>query len=488
MRTAFALCAAALLRAYAAHAQAPFSLDTTFRATFPTWYVASALPLPDGKVLVAGQVHPPDEPFPLIHAGLCRLNADGSWDESFPESSIGRGKITPWVDRFYVSSSQTVRRVHYNGAQDFSFIEMNLGLYFTSLQGGDYHVFPDGRVVMSGMHMLNDPVRGFVGDYNFIWFSNQGYLDTTRTHRSGNGALYDFIELPDGKFIADYNGTVYDGRPTSGIQRMHPDGSLDTTFYAGVQWGEAQCFLPAPGGRVYAAGMFGLAAAPTDTLHLVRLLPNGQLDPAFNNTLHLDLGDLDGLGGTIFTMHQLTEDRILVLGKFVAVDGVAHRGLAVVDTTGTLVDLGAGTGCGPYIYQGYNYGGFQGAAPYGEDQLLVFGAYHGYDDGVVNDTAQRFISRLNIGSLYVGEAERSGSTSLSTYPNPASGSLTVDLAGPYTPGMLVLRDALGHRVLELRCGSATCRLDLNTIANGTYHLHLVTDNGFGAVQRIVVQH
>ncbi|MBK9146730.1 MAG: T9SS type A sorting domain-containing protein [Flavobacteriales bacterium] len=475
-------------------AQAPFALDTTFRAEFQTWYVSSALPLEDGRVIISGQIHELDEPFPFTFQPVVRLNVDGTWDETFLENTPGGalpggGKLTPWEDRFYANSTQTVVRLKYDGLVDPTFIPMNNGPYFTSLQGGDYHVFPDGRVVMSGNHTLYDSVRGFEGPHNFIWFSNQGYLDTTRTHRTGNGALYDFIELPDGKFIAGTFGTVYDGRPTSRVQRMHPDGSLDTTFFAGVQWGEAQCFLPAGNDRVYAGGMFGLAANPTDTLHLVRFLPNGDLDPSFNNHLSFELGELDGLGAIVFAMHQLAPDRILLLGKFVSIDGVPHRGLAVVDTSGALIDLGVGTGCGPYVYQNYTYGGFQGAVPYGTDQLLVFGAYHGYDDGVTNDTLQRFVSRLNIGSLYVGEVERPRACTVLAYPNPTNGELVVELSPTAnTQHVIALLDALGRKVLETNATGARTLLNLTLLDNGTYQLEVRGGDGRAVVQRVVVQH
>ena len=488
MRTAFALCAAALLRAYAAHAQAPFSLDTTFRATFPTWYVASALPLPDGKVLVAGQVHPPDEPFPLIHAGLCRLNADGSWDESFPESSIGRGKITPWVDRFYVSSSQTVRRVHYNGAQDFSFIEMNLGLYFTSLQGGDYHVFPDGRVVMSGMHMLNDPVRGFVGDYNFIWFSNQGYLDTTRTHRSGNGALYDFIELPDGKFIADYNGTVYDGRPTSGIQRMHPDGSLDTTFWAGAGYANIGEFLPTTNGRVYVGGSMVISGEP-DTLNLVRMLPNGSLDPSFNNHHDLGLSALSGIDGVVSGIYPFDGDKLIIVGAFESIDGQPYKSIAVIDTTGTLLPIGAGTGCGNYTYQGFTYGGFDALVPCGVDSFYIYGAYHGYNDGAVNDPAQRFISRLVGPYLEVGipAEDARNAQHWSLQPNPAQDLVTITCPTCEGLAQIVIQDAIGRDVHRATVNGERFDLQIPALSHGAYTVALMHQGQALGVKRLLIQ-
>lgn len=485
-----------LAAGWMASAQAPFALDTTFRAEFQTWYVASALVQYDGKVILSGRIHELDEPFPFTYQHVVRLTADGTWDDTFLQNTPGGalpggGKLTHWEDRFYASSTQTVVRLQYNGLVDPTFIPMNDGPYFISSQGGDYHVFPDGRVVMSGNHTLYDSIRGFEGPHNFIWFSNQGYLDTTRTHRSGNGALYDFIELPDGKFIAGTFGTVYDGRPTSRVQRMHPDGSLDTTFFAGVQWGEAQCFLPAGGGRVYAGGMFGLAANPSDTLHLVRFLPNGELDPSFNNHLSFEKGsELDGTGAIIFAMHPLAEDRILALGRFVKVDGEDHFGLAIVDTTGALVPLGAGTGCGPTTYQGFTSRTFLGAVQAGGDALYVYGNYHGYDDGLMNDTLQRFVSRLDIGSLYVGEAEAPlrSATLLRAYPNPTNGELVVELSPThYEQHMIALRDALGRKVLETNGSGTRTVLELTLLDDGIYHLEVRAGDGRIAVQRIVVQ-
>lgn len=475
-------------------AQQPFELDTTFRAGFETWYVASALPMADGKVLVSGQIHEIDEPFPFTFQSVVRLNANGTWDDSFlqgvPGGALpGGGKLTHWIDRFYVGTAQTVKRILYTPQVDPSFIPMNTGPYFSSLQGGDYHVFPDGRLVMSGSHLLSDEVRGFVGTYNFIWFSNEGYLDTTRIHRKGNGALYDFLELPDGKFIAGGLCTVYDGQPTSYIQRMNADGSLDTSFFTNTIWGEANAFLPMPDGRVYAGGYFTIGSDP-DTLNLVRFLPDGTLDPTFNNYLQFTKGDLDGLAPIVFDLYPLAADRILVLGRFVTVAGQEHYGLAVVDSSGVLVELGTGTGCGPTTYQGYTSRTPLGAVAYGTDQLLVFGNYHGYDDGVINDTLQRFVSRLNIGSLYVGEAERQlQPTSVSAYPNPTTGELVVetDLV-PNEQHIIVLRNVVGNMVLQQRTNSTKTFLNLNPLANGIYQLEVHARDGLVAVQRIVVQH
>ena len=484
MRNALALGMSTLVCICDAAAQVPFALDTTFRVECDTWYVASALPVEDGRVIISGQVKFEGDIY--FRTGAL-LNSDGTRNTAFPDVAYMGGKLTRLNDWIYSANGQVVRRQFMDGTLDDSFILMNTGPYFTSLQGGDYHVFPDGRVVMSGMHMLNDPVRGFVGDYNFIWFSNQGYLDTTRTHRNGNGALYDFIQLPDGKFIADYNGTVYDGRPTSGIQRMHPDGSLDTTFWTGAGYAQVGGFRTTSGGRVYVGGSMIIAGEP-DTLNLVRLMPDGSLDPAFNNHLDLGLVDLTGIDGVISGIYPFDGDKLIVVGGFETIDGQPRNSIAVVDTNGVLLPIGAGTGCDNYTHQGFTYGSFQGLVPCGVDSFFIYGAYHGYDDGVVNDTGQRFISRLVGPYLEVGipVEDALNAPPWKLHPNPAHDLVTITCPACEGPVQIVIQDASGRLLMQQPIASPTT-LNLNTLADGLYHIELHSSNERLAHQRLVVQ-
>src|SRR5690606_4852326 len=152
---------------------------------------------------------------------------------------------------------------------------------------GDYHVYPDGRILMSGRHILSDTLRGFVGHYNLIWFSNEGYLDTTRTHRRSNYTnglcqLSHFAELPNSQFICSGTCTEFEGKEVDRIFRVNADGTPDTTFRTGVYVGDVKSFLPLTDGRVYVGGNFRRTEAPEDTLRLVRFMPDGSLDPTFN--------------------------------------------------------------------------------------------------------------------------------------------------------------------------------------------------------------
>ena len=66
-------------------------------------------------------------------------------------------------------------------------------------------MYPDGRVLVCGLHELSDSIRGYVGFYDLIWFSNQGYLDTTAHHRQGNGIMQGGNFLFEDGHVSWYN-------------------------------------------------------------------------------------------------------------------------------------------------------------------------------------------------------------------------------------------------------------------------------------------
>ena len=212
---------AALLAATMAFAQTLFSLDTTFKAQLshtlngPGATVNHLLPLEDGSMLIAGSFRFPWDPVPPTQSRTgTRLLSNGMPDLDYPQF-YGGGRLTRWNDRFYVGGAN-VRRRFMDGTVDPSFIPMTLGPYFNSGIAGDYHVFPDGRVLMTGGHILSDTIRGFTGAHNFIWFSNEGYLDTTRIHRKGNGTINTLHQTADGKFIVSCGlCTTVSLRPTT---------------------------------------------------------------------------------------------------------------------------------------------------------------------------------------------------------------------------------------------------------------------------------
>ena len=351
---------------------------------------------------------------------------------------------------------------------------MNSSPYFSSFQGGDYHVYPDGRILMSGLHALSDTIRGFTGDHCLIWFSNEGYLDTTGAHhRKCWGSLDFFRELPDGKFIGSGSTSTWDGQPASNIIRFHADGALDTTFQAHVWWGQAFGFLPLEDGRVYAAGLFRIDGIP-DTLHLVRFMPDGSLDPSFNNLIKFRIVELSGGYGAVPSrVYTHDNGRLLVLGGFELVEGHSRLGICMLDTTGQVIeDVFVNAGCGNYNYNGFIHGSPAGMKLAPDGNYYIWGAYHGYNDGTTNDTTQRFISRLY--GLDVGVGEQGGEESqlLKIYPNPAQDQVTfvIDHTLLEDGAELVVLDLHGREVYGQRLQQQKDQVvwDTRSIAQGTY--------------------
>ena len=438
------LATASLVVVKDARPQQPFDLDTTFRTEINTWYVSSILPQADGRVIISGQLKFPGD---LSFRSGARLNVDGSWDPSFASPAYMGGKLTSWNGRVYQQNGPGIRRSWPDGALDTDYV-INPP-YVSPLQGGDYHVYSDGRILLSGVHVLSDSIRGYEGLHCLCWLSNTGYLDTTAHHRTCSGSLDVFSPLLNGQFIGSLgtspNTASWDGQPTSNILRFDADGALDTTFVTNVWWGEAFAYWPLPDGRVYAGGHFRITGI-LDTLQLVRFLPDGSLDPMFNNYLNFAPGELDGSSPGPTCIHPLDAGRLIVTGGFQWVNGQQRGGICVVDTNGNLLnDYFNASGGGSYLYQGLSTGTVRGIIPAAtNDGWYIWGSYHGYDDGTNNDTLQRMVSRLYGLNVGLGE-DQDPQMQVTAHPNPGGNHIRFNgLAhgGPVQVGVIDARGVL----------------------------------------------
>ena len=469
------------------HPQVTFDVDTNFRTGIDRVYVSSALPLADGTVILSGQMRVPG--FPTEKRTI-KLDALGALDPSFNASSLGSGKLTAWNnDRTYVASITAVRRLLPDGQQDPDFIEMNSGPYFSSLQGGDYHVFPDGRVLMSGAHILSDTQRGFEGLYNLIWFSSQGYLDTTRIHRYCDEVIFAIEAQSDGKFLCSGTMHSYEDQPVQCIFRVQPDGALDTEFNADLQWGEAVAFATLDDGKILAGGSFKQIGSE-DTLSLVRLMPDGVLDPTFELLYFKKSYRPDALY-LVSGIMPMADGRMVVTGGFDRINGEVRGCVAILDANGHLLnDAFTGNGCDTILTENGITKSVRGITAAPDGSFYIYGGYHGYDDGTTNDTTQQMVSRLY--GLGVGVQEHSNTMStLNIYPNPAGNWVTLNVALVYEPtdAALIVQDLAGRTVQRIRVGSViqTLLLDTRAFAPGAYTVQLMDKDTILSTQKLVIR-
>jgi len=488
--------AALLVGAATACAQQPFDLDLSYRTQIDEIYVSSIAVLSNNQILASGVISFNGS---SQEHGCVRLNPDGSRDNSFPTFpySYGGSKITPWNDRYYVAGGLP-RRLTPNGLVDNSFQSLNDNPEFSSGQSADYFVYPDGSVVITGYHIVNVPDSGWQNIYCLIWFNNDGTLDLTRQPRYGNGTINLIVPQPDGKFLLSGSCTTWEGQPTPNIFRVHADGTLDTSFTCAMGWGEAFSMTVLEDGRIITSGLFKTSFSSPDTLHSIRLMPNGNLDPTFHNNLDVEvLPWLPPLWPNnpihwyerAFPDHKrLSDGRIVLHGSHFRIDGQERKGLAMLDADGNLLpEPFAGEGCGRYYNPGYNwlYGDISGLLESPDGYIYIWGAYHGYDDGTTNDPTQRFVSRLY--GLNVGMQEQTLAP-LQLQPNPTYGPLSVTLPANTAAQHAEVLDAHGRMVWSKALGASTeqVQLDLAALSEGAYVLRLRLKDGAVRHGRFVI--
>jgi hypothetical protein len=470
------------------NAQWSFTVDTTFQVQLVQQNVNSLLLNDDGTLIASGRMQLPEEPN---EKRLCRFLPSGIRDASFNNSGMGGGRLVRWEDKIYTTTG-VVRRLNMDGTLDESFTMQTD--YFGPLQGGDYHVYPDGRVLISGNHQLWDSIRGFVGRHQLIWFTNVGSLDTTRTHRSGgNCAVYRFAELPNGQFICSGLCDQFDGHEIDRIFRVHADGSVDTTFRTGVFIGSVGDYLPLADGRVYVAGNFRRTEAPMDTLRLVRFMPDGSLDPTFTIP-QFSIGALPYIfGGYGTSVRRWLDGNLLVTGLFTSINGQPRGGICLLDSTGSVLPAFANSALGWYTFGSFTTASIQSVAyDTTNAQLYICGAYSGYTDATGHYPDQRFITRLNVQELTTGLEEKAApQATLRLWPNPGVSDVWLHYAVPSNRGtvQLRIRDAQGRMTHTLQASGAEGQVvwDTRGIAPGVYTVELFVSGAVERTERLVIQ-
>jgi uncharacterized delta-60 repeat protein len=215
------------------------SLDPTFEARVLSPGQVNALArLSNGKTLVAGAFSFMDG---VARAKIARVNSDGSLDTSFnPGTGFDAGEAP------------------------IQLVEQPDGKV---LAAGGYFYSYNGTPLPSIVRLNTDGSR----DSSFsVSFSNPGYAQAVALQ-------------PDGKILIGGTFSTVNGVSRTGIARLNPDGTLDTTFNAVLNIAFVQKILVEANGRITIGGSFSsVNGFPRN--NIARLETNGALDQAFNPT------------------------------------------------------------------------------------------------------------------------------------------------------------------------------------------------------------
>lgn len=469
---------AALLAASTGRGQLAWVMDTTFRTDIE-WRGVSDIEFRPNGTWISGE-------FKYLNDAMNWPRYSAVLDEfgnriiTF-ETAGGGGMMAPWgEDRFYVRNAQgLIRKFYSDGSIDGSFnIET---IFSSSTHGGDFHVYPDGKVLMTGSHDLWSLAdTSFQGpQYCLVRWDSTGLPDPTFQHRQcQSGIVMKIWQQPDGKFLLAGVQSMYDGQPVGHILQVLEDGSIDTTFHTTIDYGSAGDYYRYPDGRLLFAGYFHTPELPNDTVQLLRLMPDGTVDHTFN----YDLDFLHVLGPNVVASTQgvfmLDPATLLISGEFTEVNNEWKGGILAIDTAGNVLpDHFPGMGCDSLIsLPNILTLGLRDIEQAPDGSLYAYGNFHGFDDGYINDPEQRMIVRLRQVNIGVQQNEPKESKA-KVYPNPGMNEVRIEWPG-HVIASWVLRSSDGRSVLHGQSAATVTTFDVAQMATGVYMLSVLDAQGF----------
>ena len=308
----------------------PGRIDPTFvPAPGTNDAVNVVIPQPDGKVIVAGRFTQANN---VGRNRIARFNFNGSLDTGFNPGSGADAEITAAVlqpdGRIVVAGRFTsfngithnrVCRLNADGSVDQSF-GLGAGINNSALA---LALQSDGRILVGGQFTQVDLALRF----NLARLNTNGSVDLTFNPGNGpNGDVNAIVIQPNGAIIIGGTFIGYNGFARGGIARVLADGTLDFSFDSGVGTGGNVFALALQhNGQIVLGGRFVQYAGINRTF-IARVSSNGALDPGFNPVQD----------SWVQSLAVEPDDRILVGGFFTMINGVPRSRVARLNTNGSV--------------------------------------------------------------------------------------------------------------------------------------------------------
>ncbi len=237
---------------------------------------------------------------------------------------------------------------------------------------------------------------------------------SVRSDSSGWYSVQAMAVQNDDKVLVGGEFDSFNGTSAVGLVRLNVNGSVDQSFnteYVNVTW----CIAMQPDGKIIVAGR-----SSSYYNHIARLHANGELDTTFDAGLGVS-GEGYGIG--IGTVTLQSDGKILIGGKFDTVDGTARKGIARLNSDGS-VDQSFQPGAGIH----WNFNPMESlvhaVAVQTDGKIVIGGWFDSY-----NGTPMSGIARLN------------SDGSLDETFDPGSGTTDVFQIAIQTDGKIVIGGA-----------------------------------------------
>lgn len=299
------------------------SHDTSFIGTAAAGSIVRSVEFQGSSILVGGDFSSMDG---VTRIAVARLGVNGSLDTSFvPSSFINSAMVvTAQLDgKVLVGGNGSVARLNSNGTMDGTFV----------LGGGTNRTVntilaaPNQQILIGGMLSSVPTTGGGAGPPGVRKLNPDGSLDDTYLTRNGatDAEIHKMRLQPDGKILITGAFTTVGRLPRSGFARLNSDGTVDSTFDPGLR---ANAMATQPDGKIVIGGSQG-----SDGINrFYRLESNGTIDPSFS----ADSGLSSLSSPNVEDLVVQADGKILAVGSFETINGIGKKSLVRLDPDGNI--------------------------------------------------------------------------------------------------------------------------------------------------------
>jgi len=378
----------------------PGQLDTTFvPAPGTNDAVNVVIPQPDGKVIAAGRFTFANN---IVRNRIARFNFNGSLDTTFDPGTGADGEITAAVlqsdGRIIVAGRFTsfngfthngICRLNANGSVDQTF---GLGNGINNAAALALALQSDGRIIVGGQFSQIDLTQRFF----LARLNTNGSVDLSFDPGNGpNGDVNAIVIQPDGRIIIGGTFIGYNGFARGGIARVLGNGALDPSFDSGVGTGGSVFALALQhNGQIVLGGRF-VQYSGTNRTFIARVFGDGALDFDFNPVPN----------DWVQSLAVEPDDRILVGGFFTDINGFGRNRIARLNTNPSTagppgtpdLTFDPGTGCFGSLTNDATQVRSIGLQQFG--RVLLGGIFTSYDNQLRDNIVRLFDNAVSFQNL-----------------------------------------------------------------------------------------
>jgi uncharacterized delta-60 repeat protein len=301
------------------------SLYKSFSFIKPNGYIFSMVLDKQNRLLIAGLIaidNKPNKHRPVIRINLETFTIDSTfkfWN------NIGEARqIANISDGRYMLEMQNTYELN-KGTEPVRFMLTNEGIIDSSFNYQGTRFTPGDNTYDVGFYENKDG-SFFIGNEKI---TPSGKIDWTYNVPFGaNEDVRTSAIQQDEKIVLGGNFTQYNNTSKSRIVRIDETGKLDTTFNIGKGFnGYVRSIKIQQDGKILVGGDF-TKYDTSQSNHLARILKNGKIDNSFQ------LGS--GVNGKINSIAIQDNGKILICGDFDKVNNVNRKGIALLNTDGSV--------------------------------------------------------------------------------------------------------------------------------------------------------